>query len=248
MQADSLLRIHLHTHNIYLYVDADINDIFKGFSGDYDNAKITGILIDDQTPIRISITRYNENKKYGFIIDGQKSHTSTEYHLLITDYFTPNAKEKDLFDAFFTSTPLPILQQHLTTILAQRTNNHDTFIEHISIVTRLIQRIPRNALEYFNEENTLCYQDTQHKNNTMRTYWDSLDNIHAWCYPPIFYYSPRYEMWMQKDHDDIISHIMSQYPWDEHHPLSMHETIKLIRQARALGIPSLPKDLSQTLK
>lgn len=38
---------------------------------------------------------------------------------------------------------------------------------------------------------------------------------------------------------------MCQYQWDEHQPLSMHETVQLIRQAQALNIPSLPKDLSE---
>lgn len=244
MQADSLLRIHLYTHNIHNKTNT--TDFFGVNTINFcnnDKTEMTGVLIDDQTPIHILITHHKKTKKYSFAISSYKNNPPTKQQSLIADYFTPDTEEKALFDAFFTSTPLHILQQHLTKIFAQRINID--FVEHTDILTRLIQRIPRRVLGYSNKDYRLYYQNTQHKDYTTHTYWDSLDKIHAWCHRPRFYYLPENNTWEQNQCIDIISHIMSQYPWDEHHPLSMHETIQLIRQAQALNIPSLPKDLSE---
>lgn len=228
MQADSLLRIHLHTHNIRLR-----NAKYRN-----DEANITGVLHDNQMPIHIVINRYIRNK-YSLKMLRYTSDTPPRPHHIITNFFTPTDKEKALLNPFFVSTPLPILQQHLITLFAQWTNA--AFTEHTKILSQIIGRIPRKQLGYSDENNKLFYYDAQNKEYT---YWDSLNKIHSWCNPPQFIYTPQNNTWEKEYSIDIISYVLSRYQWDDHHPLSMHETIKLIRQAQALNIPCLPKDLS----
>lgn len=228
MQADSLLRINLCAHQINQ----------PNIDSDGDEAEMTGILTDNQDRIHIIVNRYN-NKKYNITINRYPSDTPKKRHHMITNYFDPTDVEKEIFDSFFASTPLPTIQQQLITLLTYWTNPPPA--EHIDTLSRLIRRIPRGKMAHPTKDHILYYFDQQNQKNI---YWDALQEIESWCPLPMYKYEANGKTWVKTYERNIISEILSHYGWNEHYPLSMHETIKLIRQAQALNIPSLPKDLS----
>lgn len=224
MQADSLLRIHLNTHRI------------RRPNIDGDKAEMTGLLTDNQQRIRVTVNRYNDNACQ-IIMNRYPSHNPKQ---MFANYFNPIDTEKNIFNHFFTSATLPTIQQHLIALLTYWTNPSPT--ERVNTLSRLIRRIPREKLTYSPQDHTLYYRTQQ---NPKTIYWNDLHEIKSWCPIPILKYVADKREWNKDPHYSIISHLIFQYQWDEHQPLSMHETIQLIRQAQALNIPSLPKDLSE---
>lgn len=185
---------------------------------DGDKAEITGLLTDNQQRIRVTVNRYNDNACQ-IIMNRYPSHNPKQ---MFANYFNPIDTEKNIFNHFFTSATLPT--------------------EHINILSRLIHRVPRETITYSQQDHTLYFHNQQ---NQRSIYWNDLQKIKSWCPIPTLKYVANKREWIKEPHYSIVSRLIFRSSLDEHQPLSMHETINIIRRAQALNIPSLPKDLSE---
>lgn len=220
MQPDSLCRISLQTHKIT-----------------HHSAMLYGQLNDDASNIHLTLSRIN-HQQYSISIMRQKNNSANQYSSIFNYYTTPTNAEQTHLTPFFESTSLSVLEQHITTLLTQWIK--PSSIERMNILLHFMRRVHHHRLQYEDTTNRLYYYDEKgHKH----VYWDSLSEIHQWCDIPPFHYCPEAKKWRSKNIPHIVPYLLTNQQWNRPHTSSMHESINILRRAKALHIPSFPHDI-----